>query len=443
MIIELKIFMRKKCEQIKLCVIYLNLNELDKKIEKLRGLKGMQYREMKDNSEKVSLLGFGCMRFKTSAGQIVKEKAFEQLKYAYDKGVNYFDTAYPYHAGKSEVILGEFIKKEGIREKVFIADKLPGYLVLKPEQIEKFFNTQLKRLGTTYIDYYLMHTLDTYESWLKLKEFGIEKFIEDRKRSGVIRNIGFSFHGQPDEFIKILEDYSWDFCQIQYNYLDVNYQAGQGGLDRAAELKIPVVVMEPLRGGSLATNIPPKALEIFKEYSDDRSPAKWALQWIMNNPNVKCVLSGMNDISQIDENISIANETLPGSVTEGELKVIEKVKAVFDQLMKVPCTGCNYCMPCPLGVDIPAIFSDYNNRYFFGYKLILKVQYASRAAGYTGNGKSGPDQCINCGKCVKLCPQNIEIPAKLGEAHAEMNRKLFRLAMAMAVKILKGKNNKK
>ncbi len=397
----------------------------------------MQYRKLTKDGPDLSLLGFGCMRFHTKGKEVDKELAFEQLHYAYENGVNYFDTAYIYHKGKSEGLLGEFIRKYDIRDQIYIADKLPTFLVMKASQIEKFFQTQLERLQTDYIDYYLMHMLDCYETWEKLKSFGIVAFIEDRRKNGQIRNIGFSFHGRPEEFIKILEDYQWDFCQIQYNYLDENYQAGIAGLKRAYDLGIGVVIMEPLRGGSLAVKAPEKVTKLFEEYKEQHSSAYWALRWIMNQKEVGVVLSGMNEISHIKDNINATDDTLPNSMNEEELGLINKVKEIYKELMKVPCTGCNYCLPCPFGVDIPAVFSDYNNKYFFGKSRIRKFHYNGRCEGVSGNHKSGANVCTSCGKCKIHCPQSIEIPMKLKEAHKELNSNVLRIGLAIFVKAKK------
>ncbi|OOB79453.1 MAG: hypothetical protein BEN19_07575 [Epulopiscium sp. Nuni2H_MBin003] len=403
----------------------------------------MQYRKLAKNGPDISLLGYGCMRFPTKAGNIDKEKTLRQLKYAYDKGVNYYDTAYPYHAGKSEVILGEFINRNNIREKVYIADKLPTFLVSKPEQISKYFNTQLHRLNTTYIDFYLMHALSSIEDWEKFKKFGIVEFIEKKKKTGAIRYIGFSFHGRPEEFIKIIDDYDWDFCQIQYNYLDEHHQAGKAGLKYAYKKGIGVVVMEPLRGGSLAAKAPDKVKQILEDHHDKHSPAYWALRFVMNHKEVSTVLSGMNVLDHIKENIVVSNKTRPNSMGEADLAVIEEIKNVYKELMKVPCTGCNYCMPCPFGVAIPDIFNEYNSKYFFGDSIINKILYIGRSVGVIGGKKAGANQCTMCGKCVKKCPQHIKIPVKLKEAHKELDNAFLRSLLSVVAKIPKRSNKKK
>ena len=399
----------------------------------------MQYRELVKNREKVSLLSYGCMRFPSKAMNIDKEKTFEQLKYAFDEGVNYFDTAYFYHKGKSEVVLGEFIKKFDIRDKIFIADKLPAFMVNKKEDIRKFFSTQLKRLDTSYIDYYLMHMLSSLEDWNRLKSFGIIEFIDEKKKTGEIVNVGFSFHGRPEEFIKILEDYNWDFCQIQFNYLDTKTQAGEKGLLRAYELGVGVVIMEPLRGGLLASKAPTKVKDIINHDKEKLSPAYWGLRFIMNYKEVATVLSGMNDIDHIKENVDVANNTLPDSLNETQIGLLDKVKNVYDELTKVPCTACNYCMPCPFGVDIPGTFSDYNSKYFFGKFTMSRFMYIGKSIGFLGDKKSGANQCVACGKCAKHCPQNIDIPAKLKEAHRELDNKFIRYCASVGTKLIKRK----
>ncbi len=278
-----------------------------------------------------------------------------------------------------------------------------------------------------------MHMLSSLDDWNNLKKLGILEVIESKKQSGQIRHIGFSFHGRAEEFVKILTDYNWEFCQIQYNYLDENYQAGIAGLNKAKELGIGVVVMEPLRGGSLANKAPDKAREIFANYKEQFSPAYWALRFVMNTDGVCTVLSGMNESSHILENIEVASKTHINSRTREELSVIEDVKNVYKTLMKVPCTACGYCMPCPMGVDIPGTFSDYNNLYYFkASKLFTKVQYSGKTIGKFGGNKSSADLCINCGKCKKHCPQNIDIPVKLKEAHKHLHNGLLNFVLKHA-----------
>ena len=397
----------------------------------------MQYRTLVKGSDELSVLGYGCMRLPSRNGRVDEAKTEEQILYAIEQGVNYFDTAYLYHGGKSEVILGKIIGRNNLRDKVYIADKLPAYLVKKPEQIETFYKTQMKRLDMTCIDYYLMHMLDSYKSWACLKDFGILEFLEEKKAKGEIRHVGFSFHGRPEEFIKIVEDYDWEFCQIQYNYLDEYSQAGLAGLQRAHELGIGVIIMEPLRGGNLAAKAPDKVRERFNTYSVQRSPADWALRWIWNHREVGVVLSGMNVDEHIQENIKVASETSAGSMNEEEKQVIDDVKKIYRELMKVPCTGCNYCMPCPAGVDIPQTFTDYNNKYFFG-SMLARFSYIGRSIGMMGTGtvNTGADRCTQCGMCEKHCPQQIAIREELKNAHRELDNRFMRFGLKMLSRII-------
>ncbi len=378
----------------------------------------MRYTQLVKNSDEISVLGFGCMRFPQKGNGVDKETTFKLLKQAYDDGINYYDTAFLYHNGKSEVILGEFIKMYDIRKSVYIADKLPGYIITKADQIEKYFNTQIKRLNTSYIDYYLMHMLDSYNAWEKLKSFGIIDFIQDKKNNGEIRHIGFSYHGPHEDFIKIIDDYNWDFCQVQFNYLDEHYQAGINGIKYAKSKNIGVVIMEPLKGGSLADKAPDKVNDLFKK-NTKLSTAANSLKWIYNHQEVDVILSGMNRFEHLQDNLECAINSGPNLMTKTELQIIEKAKEIFLDLMKVPCTSCGYCMPCPFNVDIPTTFLEYNNKYYFKSNL-QRLMYIQRAAGINGT-KSGGDSCTACGKCKKHCPQNIDIPNELKRAHKDLN----------------------
>ncbi|WP_305768860.1 aldo/keto reductase [Candidatus Epulonipiscium viviparus] len=401
----------------------------------------MQYRQLVKGGDNLSILGYGCMRFPSKNGRINEELTDEQMWYAFEKGVNYFDTAYPYHGGKSEVMLGKFIKKHDIRNKVFIANKMPTFLIKKPEQFETFFNTQLERLDTDYIDYYLMHALGSLAGWEKLKALGALEFIEEKKKAGKIRYIGFSFHGKGEEFKKIIDDYNWDFCQIQYNYLDETNQAGTAGLEYAYEKGVGVVVMEPLRGGNLASKAPTKVKEKIEHFEPKRSPAFWALRWIFNHKEVSVVLSGMNNLDHIKDNIYCAKNTSPNSMTEEELHLISDIKEVYKELMKVSCTGCNYCMPCPFNVDIPGIFSDYNSNSFFG-GMMPKAFYIQKLLGM-GTAKSGADLCVACGKCMTHCPQGIQIPTQLKEADKALGKKYLVYPIKLGMKLFSKKKKVK
>ncbi len=394
----------------------------------------MQYRELIKNGDKLSVLGQGCMRFPKKNGFVDEKKVEEIFIHGYKNGINYYDTAYFYENGKSEVILGNFIKKHNIREKVFIADKMPPFIVKNRKQIEKLFATQLERLQTDYIDYYLMHMLDSLAQWQSYKNMGMLDFLLEMKEKGAIRYIGFSFHGSHTEFIKIIDDFSWDFCQVQFNYLDEYNQAGIKGIEYAKSKGIGISVMEPLRGGSLASNVPTEVKKVFASYGQNHAPAYWGLRFVMNNPAVSVVLSGMNELSQIDENIRVSNDTTANSMSNDELNIINQVKEIFRRLMKVPCTGCMYCMPCPFGVDIPRAFSDYNNKYF-SEKPLSTLLYLYRSVGGSSGKKSSADMCTSCGICVKKCPQSIDIPFELKNAHKALNNEFIKFFLKIIIKL--------
>ncbi len=396
----------------------------------------MKYRTLVKDGAPISVLGFGCMRFPTRNGTIDEKRTKEQFSLAFEQGVNYFDTAYLYHHGKSEEILGRWIKERDIRKQIYIADKLPQFLIRKKEQMEEYFVTQLKRLQTEYIDYYLVHMIDSKKRWEQLKEWGIISFLEEKKKQGKIHHIGFSYHGPERDFLEIIKDYSWEFCQIQYNYLDENYQAGKKGLQCAYELGLGVIVMEPLRGGKLATGLPEEVIRIFKGFDSERTPAEWALKWIWNHKEVGLLLSGMNREEQIWENTALAEESPPYHMSNEELTIVRQAKQHYRKLMKVPCTGCNYCMPCPFGVEIPATFSDYNNQSFFG-GIMPQMQYIGRKVGFFGERKSSATHCTQCGECEKHCPQNIPIRKVLKEAHQKLNNLPLTWGLTIATKVLR------
>ena len=306
----------------------------------------MLYRKDKNGNE-ISQLGYGCMRFTRKGSGIDYEKAESEIMLAVDKGINYFDTAYIYPG--SEECLGRVLDENKCRDKVYIATKLPQYMMRSMKSIEKTFAEELSRLRTDYIDYYLMHMFTAPQEWEKLKSLGIEKWIADRKADGSIRNIGFSFHGDTDSFLEILNAYDWDFCQIQYNYLDETSQAGRRGLEAAHDKGIPVIIMEPLRGGKLV-NLPSKALNELKTSGTGYSAAELGLRWLWNQPGVTCVLSGMNSKEMVQENIRIASDAEIGKFSESDASLVEDIKAIIKEREKVGCTGCRYCMPCPKGV---------------------------------------------------------------------------------------------
>ena len=370
----------------------------------------MQYRKDRYGKE-LSILGFGCMRFSRKGGSIDIEATERQIMAAYRAGVNYYDTAYIYPG--SEAALGQILERNGIRGEVAIATKLPQYLIQRQAAIGRYFEEQLKRLRTDYIDYYLMHQLTDFAQWEKLKAIGILDWIAEKKRSGAIRNIGFSYHGASDQFLRILGDYDWDFCQIQYNYRDEHTQAGVTGLKAAAERGIPVVIMEPLRGGKLVNLLPETARKLIARNERGWTPAEWAFRWLYNQPEVTVVLSGMNSMEMVEENVRTASEAETGAFTPADFALIEQVKEDIRSKEKVECTGCRYCMPCPRGVDIPGTFRCYNAMYSESKKA-GRFQFA-QTVGLTRE-PAFATQCIGCGKCEQHCPQSLPIREKLKEA---------------------------
>lgn len=382
----------------------------------------MNYRTDKKGN-KISILGYGCMRFTQNAGKIDIEKAEREIMEAYNSGVNYYDTAYVYPG--SEATLGEILEKNKIRDKVYIATKLPHYLIKKSESMEKFFQEELKRLRTDHVDYYLMHMLTDVKTWERLKKLGILEWLEEKKQKGQIKQVGFSYHGNSEMFCELIDAYDWDFCQIQYNYLDENSQAGRKGLNYVASKNIPVIIMEPLRGGKLVNQLSQNAKKIFEEYETKRSPAEWAFRWLWNQPEVTCVLSGMNSIEMVKENVRTASEVQIGEFKEKENELIEKVIKEIKSKEKVGCTGCRYCMPCPKGVDIPGTFSAYNTIYSEG-KVSALTQYFMCTA--MRKDPSSASNCIECGKCEQHCPQHIEIRKELKNARKKLEGPIYKIA---------------
>jgi len=378
----------------------------------------MQYRTIPKTGDKISAIGYGCMRFPTRAGRIDEKKAEAQIRYAIEQGVNYFDTALPYHNGESEKFLGKVLEGE-LRSKVKLATKLPPWRVKTREDMDKILQDQLKSLRTNQIDYYLIHGIQSPDVWERMLELGVIDFLNKAKENGLIKSAGFSYHSDHNYFSKVIDDYDWDFCQIQYSYLDENNQAGKKGLEYAASKDIAVFVMEPLRGGSLVGKLPKRVESAFEKSGQNRSAADWALSWILNHKEVTCVLSGMNVDEHIKENIEIANKAEAGKMSSSETAVIEEVKTIFDDLMKVPCTGCAYCMPCPVGVDIPSCFEHYNNKSYFGL-MSAKPMYMMATAPLMDDKSSKASLCIDCGKCEPHCPQHIEIRKELKKVAKEM-----------------------
>ncbi len=381
---------------------------------------------------KLSILGFGCMRFKSKLGKIDIEQAEKQVMTAFESGVNYFDTAYIYPG--SEAALGEIFERNGIRDKVYIATKLPHYLIKNADDLEKMFSEELKRLRTDHVDYYLMHMLTDTDTWERLKALGVEKWIEDKKASGAIRQVGFSYHGNSDMFCSLVDAYDWDMCLIQYNYMDEHSQAGRRGLHYASSKGIPVMIMEPLRGGKLVSRLPEEAKKIFSEYKISHTPAGWAFRWLWSQPEVTVVLSGMNSVEMVKENVSTASSVEVGEIGEEEQAMLEKVVAAINSGMKVGCTGCGYCMPCPKGVDIPGTFAAYNRRYTEG-KFRSLVDYFMCTA--LRKNSTAASNCIGCGKCEKHCPQKIDIREKLKDAEKTLETPVYRVASKVASRFVK------
>ena len=390
----------------------------------------MNYRE-DAHGEPISLLGYGCMRFTKKGSKIDLEKAEKEVLAAIESGVNYLDTAYIYPG--SEVAVGEILARNNLRDKVKIATKLPGYLIKSQKSIEKHFQEQLSRLQTDHIDYYLMHMLTDLQSWRKLVDLGIKDWIEEKKKSGAIRNIGFSFHGNSDRFLQILDDYDWEFCQIQYNYLDETTQAGVKGLHAAAAKGIPVIIMEPLRGGKLVNMLPEEAKKLIDQDPKGRTPAELALRWLWNQPEVTCILSGMNSIEMVKENCRIASEVEAGEFTEEDFALIDRIREQIREKTLVGCTACGYCMPCPQGVDIPAAFRYYNETAISG-KRSARFEYAQGVG--IRKESSFPTQCVACGKCESHCPQGIHIIEELKKANKVLRPFPYRVGTSIAKRFM-------
>ena len=382
----------------------------------------MNYRRDKYGHE-LSALAYGCMRFKRSGGKIDIAAAEEQVMAAFNGGVNYFDTAYIYPG--SEAALGEIVENNGIRDKIFIATKLPHYLIRNPEDFDKYFGEQLSRLRTDRIDFYLMHMLTDIATWERLKALGAVEWIEKKLESGEIKQIGFSYHGGAEMFCQLVDAFHWDFCMIQYNYMDENSQAGKRGLKYANSKGLPVMIMEPLRGGRLVNNLPEEARKIFENYQVKHTPVQWALKWLWNQPEVTCVLSGMNTLEAVEDNVKTASETSVGELGEGDLEMLARVVSAINSKMKVGCTGCGYCVPCPKNVDIPGCFAAYNRRYSDGWFTSLK-EYVMCTALRTNSAAAS--NCVGCGRCKQHCPQGIDIPEELKNVRGKLEGPIYKIA---------------
>ena len=382
----------------------------------------MNYRNDKYGNP-ISILGYGCMRFTQTLGRIDLDKAEKEILEAFRSGVNYYDTAYVYPG--SEAALGEILHRNQIRDQVYIATKLPHYLIKSIDALERLFQEQLKRLKTDHIDYYLMHMLTDVQTWEKLKTLGIEAWLAEKKHSGAIRQAGFSYHGNTDMFCALADAYDWDFCQIQYNYMDEHSQAGRRGLRYAHEKGLPVVIMEPLRGGKLVNMLPDSAKQIFSEYKISHTPAQWALRWLWNQKEVTCVLSGMNSLEMVKDNVSTASSVEVGELGVDEEAMLQRVVQAINGKMKVGCTGCGYCVPCPKHVDIPGTFAAYNRVHTEGKFSGLKEYFMCTAVRATSTAASN---CIGCGKCEKHCPQQLPIRQALKDAQKELEVPVYKVA---------------
>ena len=386
----------------------------------MEGLK-MQYRPGA-GGDMLSVLGYGCMRFARKGGGIDLEKAGRELMAAIDGGVNYLDTAYIYPG--SEVAVGKILEQNRCRDRVYIATKLPQYLIKSRAGIEKTFREELNRLRTDHIDYYLMHMITDVASWEKLERLGIREWIAEKKARGEIRHIGFSFHGNTDMFLKVLNAYAWDFCQIQYNYMDENSQAGRRGLEAAREKGIPVIIMEPLRGGRLVNLLPKEAQARIAAHPRGYSAAEWAFHWLWDQPGVSCVLSGMNSVEMVEENLRAAAQSGANRFGPEDFALIEQLRAEINGKIRVGCTGCGYCMPCPQGVDIPGSFRCLNEIAIEGKKKAEKEYWQVTAVKKVPGSAS---RCIGCGKCERHCPQHIEIRKMLRVAAKELETPFYKV----------------
>lgn len=373
----------------------------------------MKYRSFPKLGWKVSALGFGAMRLPivgADAAKIDEPEATRMIRYAIDRGINYIDTAYPYHRGNSEAFLGKTLQ-DGYRDKVKLATKMPTWLIKSQKDMDRYLEEQLTRLRSSHVDFYLLHGLDN-ERWQKLTELNVLGWLEKKRDEGKFKHFGFSFHDDYAAFKKIVDSSKeWSLCQIQYNYMDANYQAGTKGLRYAASKGLAVVVMEPIAGGRLSLKPPDKIQTIWNEAEVKRKPAEWALQWVWNHPEVTVVLSGMSTMEQVKENIRGANHSGPNALTKEELRLTKRVANAYKKLGFVGCTGCRYCLPCPQGVDIPRIISLYSEFYMKDRDDEVKKKYWEHITP-----ESQAKRCERCGRCEELCPQKLTIREILSHA---------------------------
>ena len=387
---------------------------------------------MEHRKNNLSILGFGCMRFPRKGTGIDKRETEREIGYAIKHGVNYFDTAYMYPG--SEAVLGEILAKHQWRDRVNIASKMPHFLIKSIDALEKLFAEQLKRLQTDHIDYYLMHMLPDIVVWDRLCSLGIKDWIREKKEKGQIRKIGFSYHGNTENFMKLIDSYDWEFCQVQYNYMDVHSQAGRKGVVYAAKKGIPVIIMEPLRGGRLVNDLPVRARKLFDRAEPKRSPAEWGLRWLWNQPEVSVVLSGMNSMDMVRENIRIASHVKAGELTAEDRKLYSRVRRAINEKLKVPCTGCGYCQPCPFGVDIPGAFRCYNVSYTDNYMVGMREYFMCTTLKAK---RTNASLCRKCGRCEQHCPQNIPIRDRLDDVVKRMEGPVYWIGAFLAGKMIR------
>lgn len=369
---------------------------------------------MGETGEKVSILGFGCMRLPTDGknGHIDRKRATPLLDFALDSGVNYLDTAYSYHGvdiregGDSEIFLGEYLNEHN-RDEIYLSTKLPSWLIEKKEDMERLLNLQLERLQTDYIDFYLIHSVKE-RNWSQLEELGLLDFLDAAVADGRIRYTGFSTHDGTELFKDVVDSYNWDMCLIQYNYLDENIQAGSEGLKYAARRNMGIAIMEPLKGGVLGKYTPPEVNKIWENAPEKRTPAEWAFRYLWNHPEISTVLSGMNDMKHLVENLFTAEEGLPDSLSPEEIRIMDEVKEAYQNKIEVACTACGYCMPCPNGVNIPECFNYLNQASMLNDASNIHSQYH-----FMLNDEEKADNCLGCGVCEELCTQKLPIRDKM------------------------------
>jgi predicted aldo/keto reductase-like oxidoreductase len=391
----------------------------------------MKYRINPKNGDNLSVLGYGAMRLPKD-----EKLAGELLTYAIENGVNYVDTAYMYPG--NEALLGKILSERDsqgtLRDRVKIATKMPPYLVGRREDFDRLFDAELERLRTDHVDYYLIHMLTDVVVWERFKNLGFMEWLRQKKEAGQIINLGFSYHGGRDDFMKLLAAHEWDFCMIQYNYYDENNQAGKAGLMAASALGMPVIIMEPLRGGKLVNGMPKPVYEIFDRAHVKRSPVDWALRWVWNHPQVTTLLSGMNSMDMLKENLRIADQAEPEEFTERDSELFSKVRQLLEEAMLAPCTGCGYCMPCPMGVDIPTCFTSLNDIPIEGKRRAFTKYLIYTAATEQSSEAS---RCIKCGRCEKHCPQAIPIREKLELVQKELEGFLYKPARFFVKKFMR------